>query len=34
MPYTGKFMGPKAEEVVGVVVDDYNALYEVFAGQK
>lgn len=32
--YAGKFMGPQAEEVVGVVVDDYNAPYEVFAGQK
>ncbi|HDL4107039.1 TPA: transferrin-binding protein-like solute binding protein [Mannheimia haemolytica] len=33
-PYGGKFMGPKAEEVVGFVADDHNDPYEVFAGQK
>lgn len=33
-PYGGKFMGPKAEEVVGFVADDHNDPYEAFAGQK
>ncbi|HDL3934958.1 TPA: transferrin-binding protein-like solute binding protein [Mannheimia haemolytica] len=33
-PYGGKFMGPKAEEVIGIVADDYRDPYEVFAGQK
>lgn len=33
-PYGGKFMGPKAEEVIGVVADGYRYPYEVFAGQK
>lgn len=33
-PYGGKFMGPKAEEVVGFVADDHNDPYEVFSGKK
>lgn len=33
-PYAGTFMGPKAEEVNGVVLDDRGNPYEAFAGKK
>ena len=33
-PYAGTFMGPKAEEVNSVVLDDRSNPYEAFAGKK
>jgi len=33
-PYAGMFIGPKAEEVNVVVLDDRHNLYEAFAGKK